>query len=826
MHLSFAVFRFRLLFLTILIGTCRLYAQNDTAPQITQQPSDQYAFVGGTAKFSLVVTGAAPLSFQWFKGTSPLTNQTNATLTISNVRVTNAGIYYVNITNQLGSLDSSNAVLNVAGPLTPPIELISLTNSWRFDQTGRNLGSAWRALDYDDSSFAVGESVFWTGPFRQSLPADGNTSVETDYNGTRVNTYYFRTHFNYPFVPTNVLLISSNLIDDGAVFYINGTEVSRLRMTSGAFGYQTFAVNAPNNGLTYESILFPAGIVHTGDNQMAVEVHQSTAASSDVIMGMRFLAYAGNSEPLQIYHQPPSKSVPEESAAVFRADVFGGGNVTYQWYKNTQPLPGATNQILSLPFVHPPDGGEFWFAATNAINGVVSDHATLTIIPDIVPPAIVGAYITNDFTTIAIVFSEPLDPQSVGNFANYFISPSVTVSAAELVSPDVVKLTISGFDPQLAYTISAAGLIDLALPPNQIDAGSAPARIGIGLDVPSAGLLAVKTVFVIVMENQDWADIQGNPACPYINNVIVPQSSYCTQFHTADDLHPSEPNYIWMEAGTNFGIFDDSVPSVHRLTTTNHLVTQLQNAGISWKTYQENVTPGRATNSVFPYLARHNPFVFFDDVITDLDYCTNHIRPFSDLAMDLTNGTLARYNFITPNQTNDMHDLVAGSSRPAQGDLWLSQQLPMILNSPAYTSDGAIFITWDEGNPNGPIGMMVLSPQAKGGGYHNSIYYNHSSLLRSMQEVFQVRPFLENAAFANTLSDLFIGLTLTPSQDNGLFAVKIENALPGRTNYLQSSSDFVHWTSIHTNVGSVTVTIPDPDSPANSNRFYRVLQLP
>jgi len=73
----------------------------------------------------------------------------------------------------------------------------------------------------------------------------------------------------------------------------------------------------PNNGTNYESILFPAGIVHTGDNVLAVEVHQASAASSDLIFGTRFLAYAGNSEPLQIFQQPASRSVPKRAACNF-----------------------------------------------------------------------------------------------------------------------------------------------------------------------------------------------------------------------------------------------------------------------------------------------------------------------------------------------------------------------------------------------------------------------------------------------------------------------------------------------------------------------------
>src|SRR5262249_29150431 len=75
--------------------------------------------------------------------------------------------------------------------------------------------------------------------------------------------------------------------------------------------------------------------------------------------------------------------------------------------------------------------------------------------------------------------------------------------------------------------------------------------------------------------------------------------------------------------------------------------------------------------------------------------------------------------------------------------------------SRAYRDNGAVFITWDEGatGSDGPIGMIVLSPLSKVN-YANSIYYTHSSTLRTMQVIFGVRPFLRDAANATDLSDL------------------------------------------------------------------------
>ena len=69
---------------------------------------------------------------------------------------------------------------------------------------------------------------------------------------------------------------------------------------------------------------------------------------------------------------------------------------------------------------------------------------------------------------------------------------------------------------------------------------------------------------------------------------------------------------------------------------------------------------------------------------------------------------------------------------------------------------GTVFITWDEGEGgDGPIGMIVLSPDAKGAGYSNTIHYTHSSTLRTLQEIFGVTPLLGGATTAIDLRDLF-----------------------------------------------------------------------
>ncbi len=294
--------------------------------------------------------------------------------------------------------------------------------------------------------------------------------------------------------------------------------------------------------------------------------------------------------------------------------------------------------------------------------------------------------------------------------------------------------------------------------------------------VGSAGLLALMglaplhaqtpqaapatTVFIIVMENHNWSQIKDNPSAPYINGLLT-QAAYADAYTNPAGLHPSEPNYLWLEAGTNFDVRDDASPAANHQASTAHLTTLLDAAGISWKAYQEAI-PGDTCplEGSGLYAPKHNPMLFFDDVTGGNDpnspYCIAHMRPYTELAADLASGDVARYNFITPNLCNDMHDSLGCPTIDSvyNGDQWLAQAVPPILASSAYQA-GVLLITWDEGKGgDGPIGLIVLSPGAKPG-YSNTIPYTHSSTLRTLQEIFGVEPLLGDAANATDLSDLF-----------------------------------------------------------------------
>lgn len=295
----------------------------------------------------------------------------------------------------------------------------------------------------------------------------------------------------------------------------------------------------------------------------------------------------------------------------------------------------------------------------------------------------------------------------------------------------------------------------------------------------------IKTVFVILMENHNWTgnnagasfgdpDIKGNSLAPYINNVLLPMASHAERYFNPPGNHPSLPNYLWLEAGTNFGILKDILPKQAHLTTDQHFVELLENAGITWRAYAEpDFGNPDFTDCPLDFSevdVNHVPFVYFSDITdqfrSDSAECIAHVKPYDQLATDLVEGTVAQYNFITPDLCHDMHegaspcDPSESSDNTQRGDAWLSTQVPMILGSQAYKQGGALFIIWDEAEDSGsfsdgPVGMIVLSPFAKGGGYQNFIHYTHGSALRTFEEIFGISPLLNDAANESDLRDLF-----------------------------------------------------------------------
>jgi hypothetical protein len=244
--------------------------------------------------------------------------------------------------------------------------------------------------------------------------------------------------------------------------------------------------------------------------------------------------------------------------------------------------------------------------------------------------------------------------------------------------------------------------------------------------VPSGAALG--NVFFIDMENHNLTQpssvtspqqLLNNPAAPYLNSLMTPgnanaaQTSYASNYYNVEfnnpavSIHPSEPNYVWQEAGLA-GPLNDADPyanTPNNIVNAPNLSALLQAAGIPWKTYQEDIdltptsgsvnqpganaltstvapqdqwtvplqsfsgTSAKYTNAYngsnqYNYAVKHVGQPFFTATNGGTNTAANFspsnpetqfYAPLQQLQTDLNNNTAARYSLITPDQYNDMH---------------------------------------------------------------------------------------------------------------------------------------------------------------------------
>ncbi|HVV52914.1 MAG TPA: alkaline phosphatase family protein [Polyangia bacterium] len=323
-------------------------------------------------------------------------------------------------------------------------------------------------------------------------------------------------------------------------------------------------------------------------------------------------------------------------------------------------------------------------------------------------------------------------------------------------------LTSSGAIPQTFADAACSAM----------DAGSTGGSTGGGSTASGGG--HTRYVFVIAFENEAAGSVYGSSSAPYLNGQLIPRYAHATAFaDPLPDALPSEPHYVWMEAGTNAfadaTFTTDADPSAGNSTaSTAHLATQMmaQSPAVSWLSFQEGLSP--ATTGACPihsagfFAAKHDPFVFFQDLVgrtpsATSSLCAAHHQAYTTagFAQALAQGTVAQYDFITPNLCNDMHGASGcpTSDLVAAGDGWLAANLPPIIQF-ANANDGVIFLVWDEPEGGSPlIPFLAIGPDIKPG-YISPTAVTHSALVKTVERIFGL-PVLPAVAGANDFGDMF-----------------------------------------------------------------------
>jgi len=175
--------------------------------------------------------------------------------------------------------------------------LIVIDDVWSYEQTDTALPANWHDPNYNDSSWPSGPALLYAED--SDLPGPKNTTLTLG-----AATYYFRKHFYLDAQPNDVIkFYLAPVIDDGAVFYLNGQEVFRLGMSNDVIEHTTRANRTVGNA-DYEGpfSIPPSGLIQ-GDNVIAVEVHQSSDTSSDIVFGLRLDAIITSTIGLGSYDQ-------------------------------------------------------------------------------------------------------------------------------------------------------------------------------------------------------------------------------------------------------------------------------------------------------------------------------------------------------------------------------------------------------------------------------------------------------------------------------------------------------------------------------------------
>ena len=227
----------------------------------------------------------------------------------------------------------------LVGKIIPGAQtLFPLGETWKYLDTGiTNISANWRQLAFDDSTWSNGIAQLGYGDGGERTPIRGTRS-----NGTRIVTTYFRKAF----VPTNTAFYSHFVVsvvrDDGAIVYLNGAEIFRSNVPNGPVTSETLAPvamavsgNVDDESATFGTII-GRSLLTTGTNLLAVELHQQSAASTDISFDLAFYGLS---------------SVP-----VLVANV-SGGNIVLQY-----PLWASSYTLESAAGVP----AASWNAVTNA----------------------------------------------------------------------------------------------------------------------------------------------------------------------------------------------------------------------------------------------------------------------------------------------------------------------------------------------------------------------------------------------------------------------------------------------------------------------------
>jgi hypothetical protein len=374
--------------------------------------------------------------------------------------------------------------LNSAAGVPPIVRRTVFTpenTAWAYNDStvAPGLSGPWTTPGYDTNSepgWKTGQALFgndgagiYDGP-GQPFAGLGLNGFLTpwDRSGGRI-TFYARTKFNWTGPTAGVTLIASNWVDDGLIAYLNGVEVSRIRVPDAPapVTWDTLGSNPPTEGMV-EVRTWDSSALVQGENTIAVEVHQSSAGSSDVAFALGLDAVNPLAPLLTNPSQPTNRVVFANRSTTLLVEAIGSPDPGYQWVKDGSPITGATASTYTIAQMQASDAGNYFCRVFNAVGSVTSRTAIVEYLLDTSPPEITDAVGSATFDKVTVSFNELVDAATAGDLFNYTVMDSVGNDlavglAVVLPGGKSVLLTLSiPQTPDTLYTVTAINMRDLA----------------------------------------------------------------------------------------------------------------------------------------------------------------------------------------------------------------------------------------------------------------------------------------------------------------------------------------------------------------------------
>jgi hypothetical protein len=255
-------------------------------------------------------------------------------------------------------------------PTTVSTTLVDWGHTWSYLNDGSDQGTAWHMAGFDNSLWPSGKGIL--GDENDPLPSPYTIFTTVPLTSGFI-TYYFRSDFTFTGNPATAALEIETIIDDGAVFYLNGVEFFRQNMPAGAPGYQTQASNSGEASYV-GPVSVPATALLNGVNELAVEVHQSGTNSSDFVMGMKLSVVETIPGTGNLAYENALKLVSSLRITEIMYNPDNGSNFEFVEFQN------IGTETIDLTGVHFTDGIDFIFPAMTLAPGefavIVNDIAS------------------------------------------------------------------------------------------------------------------------------------------------------------------------------------------------------------------------------------------------------------------------------------------------------------------------------------------------------------------------------------------------------------------------------------------------------------------